>query len=295
VAPITGRVGLRLVDPGNTVFSGTGSTLVVITQLAPITVVFNVAEDSLPEIQKQLKGGRKLPVDIYDRSDSKKINSGTLSSVDNQIDTTTGTLKFRAQVSNADYALVPNQFVNARLLVKTLENVVQIPAVAVQQNGTQAFVYLVHPAPAKPANAQNGEGSKESGGKESGAAASGNAAPKGPSVQVTVQNITVLTSNDTVAAVTGLQPGQQVATSGFDRLENNAVATVQQNKAASKATGNHNGVGADSPASGTAGNGASSNAGSDSSAGSGNGTSGSSSSQGSGSGSGSGSGGKGGQ
>ena len=123
VSPITGRVGLRLVDPGNTVFSGAGTTLAVITQVQPITVVFNVSEDALPQIQDQLHTRRALPVDAYDRSNDKKIETGRLTSLDNIIDTSTGTVKFRANFDNKGLVLFPNQFVNARLLVKTLENV----------------------------------------------------------------------------------------------------------------------------------------------------------------------------
>ena len=119
-SPISGRVGLRLVDPGNIVFSGTGTTLAVVTQLQPITVVFNVSEDALPQIQDQLHTRRALAVDAFDRSNDKKLSSGLLNSVDNVIDTATGTVKFRANFGNRDLVLFPNQFVNARLLVKTL-------------------------------------------------------------------------------------------------------------------------------------------------------------------------------
>jgi membrane fusion protein, multidrug efflux system len=207
VAPISGRVGLRLVDPGNTVFSGTGSTLVVMTQLSPITVVFNVSEDDLPQIQAQLKAGKTLEVDAYDRADLKEIAKGKLTSLDNQIDTTTGTLKFRATFANANLALFPNQFVNARLLVTTLKSVVLVPSAAVQQNGTQSFLYLVKPDPKNE-----------------------------KSVIVSVQNIAVLTSNETVNAVQGVGSGVTIATSGFDRLENGAHAVVQAAPPAAAAT-----------------------------------------------------------
>jgi multidrug efflux system membrane fusion protein len=120
VAPISGRVGLRLVDPGNTVFAGTASTLVVIAQLQPITVVFNVSEDDLAQVQAQLKGGRQLEVDAFDRANEKQIEAGKLTSLDNEVDTATGTVKFRAEFANKNLSLFPNQFVNARLLVNTL-------------------------------------------------------------------------------------------------------------------------------------------------------------------------------
>ncbi len=235
VSPISGRVGLRLVDPGNTVFSGTGSTLVVVTQLQPITVVFNVSEDDLPQIETQLKSHKTLEVDAYDRSDQKQIAKGTLSSLDNQIDTTTGTLKFRATFQNPGNSLTPNQFVNARLLVKTLQNVVLVPSAAVQQNGTQAFVYVVKESTGK----EEAEGNQESGGSKE---ASGNK-PAGNqrSGTVSVQNITVLTSNEKVNAVQGLQPNVMLATSGFDRLESGAHVQIQKVSAGAANTGVSNG------------------------------------------------------
>ena len=184
IAPISGRVGLRLVDPGNTVFSGSSSTLVVITALQPITVVFNVSEDDLPSVQAQLKGKKVLAVDAFDRGNDKLLESGKLTSLDNQIDTTTGTVKFRATFANTDFGLFPNQFVNARLLLTTLQNTTLVPNAAVQHNGTAAFVYVV-----KPDNT------------------------------VSVQNIVTTTNDDNNTAVTGLGSGVTLATSGFDRLE----------------------------------------------------------------------------
>jgi multidrug efflux system membrane fusion protein len=192
VSPITGRVGLRLVDPGNTVFAGSASTLVVITQLQPITVVFNVSEDDLTQVQAQLRGGHVLEVDAFDRSFDKRIEAGKLTSLDNEVDTTTGTVKFRAEFANKKLSLFPNQFVNARLLVKTLRQVTLAPSAAVQHNGTNAFVYIV-----KPGNT------------------------------VTVQQVTELTSSDQETAVQGLNAGVKVATSGFDRLENGVAVTVR--------------------------------------------------------------------
>ena len=195
VSPISGRVGLRLVDPGNTVFAGSGSTLVVITELQPITVVFDVSEDDLPQVEAQLKSGRTLNVAAFDRAFDKKIESGTLTSLDNEIDTTTGTIKFRATFPNRALNLYPNQFVNAQLLVKTLRKVTLVPSAAVQHNGTTAFVYEIKP------------------GKTGNTAA--------------VQNLTVLSSNDQETAVQGLNAGVTVATSGFDRLENGVSVTVR--------------------------------------------------------------------
>ena len=216
-APITGRVGLRLVDPGNTVFSGSSSTLAVITQLQPITVVFNVSEDDLPQVQQQLKTQKALTVDVFDRGDDKQLESGKLSALDNQIDTTTGTLKFRATFNNKGLDLYPNQFVNARLLVKTLTNVVLVPTAAVQHNGTAAFVYIVtQGGPAKPAP------------NEQKPAPGAPAQPAPPSATVHVQAINVLATNEKEAAVEGINSGVSLATSGFDRLENGATVQVHQ-------------------------------------------------------------------
>ena len=192
VSPINGRVGLRLVDPGNTIFSGSSSTLAVITQLQPITVVFNVSEDDLPRVQTQLVGDNKLTVDVFDRANEHHLESGTLTSLDNQVDTTTGTVRFRAEFPNKDMSLFPNQFVNARLLVQMLKGVTLIPTPAIQHNGTADFVYLVK-----------------------------------PDSTVAVQNVSTLSADEQNTAVKGLDPNVQIATSGFDRLENGVHVQVR--------------------------------------------------------------------
>jgi membrane fusion protein, multidrug efflux system len=206
VAPIAGRVGLRLVDPGNTVFSGSSSTLVVITALQPITVVFNVSEDDLPSVQQQLKVQKSLEVDAFDRANDKQIEAGKLTSLDNQIDTTTGTIKFRATYANKALDLFPNQFVNSRLLLKTLQNAVLVPNAAVQHNGTAAFVYIV---------------TKDKKGDDT----------------VAVQNVVEEGNDDTNTAVTGVNTGVTLATSGFDRLEPGVKIRVAANKGAKGASG----------------------------------------------------------
>ena len=142
-APIAGRVGLRLVDPGNVVQSDGSVTLAVITQIEPITVIFTIPEDSLGQVEARLNARAKLPVDAFDRTALTKIASGTLLTIDNQIDTTTGTVKGRALFANTNDALFPNQFVNTRLLVNTLEGVTLVPSSAIQQNGQASFVYLI--------------------------------------------------------------------------------------------------------------------------------------------------------
>jgi multidrug efflux system membrane fusion protein len=144
VSPVTGRVGLRQVDPGNYVQTSDTNGIVVVTQEQPISVIFSVTEDSLPSVVKQFKPGTQLPVQAYDRSHTTLLATGTLTNVDNQINTTTGTVNMRATFPNEDFALFPNQFVNARLLVDTLHNVVRVPVAAVQQGAPGTFVYVIN-------------------------------------------------------------------------------------------------------------------------------------------------------
>ena len=190
-SPISGRVGLRLVDPGNTVFSGSSSAIVVITQLQPITVVFNVSEDSLGQVRDQILRRRALPLDVLDRSQMSKLAAGKLLTLDNQVDTSTGTVRFRGQFDNRALTLYPNQFVNARLLVKTLKGAVLIPTAAVQRNGAQAFVYTIDNGTAK------------------------------------IRNVTELSTEDNVAAVTGVNAGAVVSVTGFDKLLDGSKVNVQ--------------------------------------------------------------------
>ncbi|MGA7218923.1 MAG: efflux RND transporter periplasmic adaptor subunit [Candidatus Sulfotelmatobacter sp.] len=192
VSPINGRVGLRLVDPGNVVQSSGGTVLAVVTQLQPITVIFTVAEDSLAQVQAHTKHGKKLSVDAFDRTQQTKIGTGKLLTYDNQIDTTTGTVKMRALFDNKNDALFPNQFVNARLLVDTEQGVTLIPTSAIQHNGQTAFVYVIQNDTAQIRNIKTG------------VAEGGN------------------------TAVTGINPGDVVANSSFDKLQNNSKITVSK-------------------------------------------------------------------
>ena len=189
-SPIGGRVGLRLVDPGNLVTANGTTSLAVITQIQPITVVFTVAEDHLNEVLGQLRHGAKLPVEAWDRQNHSRLATGQLVTIDNQIDTTTGTVKLRAIFDNRDSALFPNQFVNTRLPLTTVQNQILIPSSAVQHNGESAFVYLIQSGQAKMATVKPGA------------------------------------SDSGIVAVDGLHPGDIVANSSFEKLQDGSKITV---------------------------------------------------------------------
>jgi multidrug efflux system membrane fusion protein len=142
-APISGRVGLRLVDAGNIVHATDASGLLVITQLQPISVIFSLPQDQLPPVLAKLRAGAELPVDAYDRDDTAKIAAGKLATIDNQIDPTTGTYKLKSIFSNEDNTLFPNQFVNVHLLVDTKHNLTIVPAAAIQRGPQGTYVYAV--------------------------------------------------------------------------------------------------------------------------------------------------------
>jgi len=144
-APVSGRLGLRQVDPGNIVRASDPNGLVVITQLKPITVVFTIPQDSLPGVMKRLRGGDRLTVEAYDREKKVRLASGVLLTVDNQIDPATGTVKLKAEFPNDDSSLFPNQFVNARMLLDTQRGVTVVPTAAVQRSARGTFVYVVSP------------------------------------------------------------------------------------------------------------------------------------------------------
>jgi multidrug efflux system membrane fusion protein len=199
ISPVDGRVGLRQVDPGN--YVQVGDALVIVTQLHPISVVFSLPEDDLPQIQARLRAGASLPVIAFDRSGTTRIATGTLSTLDNQIDTTTGTVKLRAGFDNADETLFPNQFVNARLLADTQQDVVTVPVAAVQHGAPGAFVYLV-----------------------------------GAGDTVAVRPIRTGASDGGMVAVTdGLVPGDRVVVDGTDRLRDGAHVTVAGGNGAGQA------------------------------------------------------------
>ncbi len=191
-APITGRVGLRLVDPGNIVHASDSGGLVVLTQLQPIAVVFTIPADQLPPVLAQMHAGQKLAVDAEDRERKVKLASGTLVAVDNEIDTTTGTVRLKAQFDNEDGALFANQFVNARLLVRTLSKALLVPAAAIQRSPQSTFVWVVL-----------------------------------PDSKVETRNVTVLlTEGDRVAISGPVQPGDPLVVDGVDKLQPGSTVTV---------------------------------------------------------------------
>ena len=145
VSPVSGRVGLRQVDPGNYVQTSDPNGIVVVTQLQPISVIFTLPEDNLPEVMKRVRAGATLPVTAYDRTGTTELATGKLETVDNQIDTTTGTVKLRAMFDNEQEILFPNQFVNIKLLVNTMHDTDIVPSAAIQRGAPGTFVYVVKP------------------------------------------------------------------------------------------------------------------------------------------------------
>jgi multidrug efflux system membrane fusion protein len=192
-APITGRIGLRLVDLGNIVHAADTTGLAVITQLQPIAVDFSIPEDSLPQVIQDMRKGQELPVDAYDRELKTRLAAGSLETFDSQIDQTTGTIKLKSIFPNTDYSLFPNQFVNVRLLVDTRRDTVLVPAAAIQRNPQGAFVYVV-----KPDNT------------------------------VELRTVTIgATQGDVVALDSGVTPGEILVTDGLDKLAAGARVSVQ--------------------------------------------------------------------
>jgi membrane fusion protein, multidrug efflux system len=194
-APITGTVGLRLVDPGNIVHAADTNGMIVITQLQPIQVQFTIPEDSLPQVLQKMRAGVQLPVDAFSRDNGTKLASGEFKTVDNQIDNTTGTAKLKAVFRNEDYTLFPNQFVNIRLKVDTLTQRLVVPVVAIQNGQQGTFVYTVDPETSK----------------------------------VHLKTVKVgVTDEDTAEIVSGLTEQDQVVVDGTDRLDEGTLVRVRK-------------------------------------------------------------------
>ncbi len=193
-SPIDGRVGLRTVDPGNIVPANGTTGIATITQLQPITVIFTMAEDFISDVVTQMRAGHKLRVDALSRDDQSELSQGTVLTLDNQIDTSTGTVRVRATFANKDNKLFPNEFVNAKLLVQMLMGVNIVPTAAIQHNNEISFVYVV--------NMQK--------------------------KTVESRDINVATSDGTNAAVTGVTPGETVVTDGFDKLQEGSKIVIRK-------------------------------------------------------------------
>jgi membrane fusion protein, multidrug efflux system len=201
VAPVSGRIGLRQVDQGNYVQVTDANGIVVITQISPISVIFSTPEDNLPQIAARMKSGATLPVTVFDRANAKQLAIGSLTTTDNQIDTTTGTFKLRASFANEDGVLFPNQFVNVRLLVDTLAGAVLVPTAAVQLGPNGNFAYVVK-----------------------------------DDESVTVRAIKIGPADSSRTAVTtGLAVGERVVIDGADRLREGAKVTVRNSPTAGAA------------------------------------------------------------
>jgi multidrug efflux system membrane fusion protein len=191
VSPVTGRVGLRQVDQGNYVQTSDANGLVVVTQLQPISVIFTLPEDALPQVIAAMRAG-PLTVTAFDRTNTKQLATGGLQTLDNQVDTTTGTVKIRANFPNADEALFPSQFVNAHLLVDTLQGVTLVPTAAVQRGAPGTYVYVV-----------------------------------GAGDAVSVRPVKIGAADATNTVITsGLKPGEQAVIDGADRLRDGAHVIV---------------------------------------------------------------------
>ena len=193
-SPLTGRIGLRLVDPGNIVHTTDTTGIAVITQEQPITVIFPIPEDSLQSVLKKLKAGEKLQVEAFDREQKQKVATGRLLTADNQIDTTTGTVKLKALFTNEDGSLFPNQFVNARVLMETMVGVTMVPSAAVQRSPKGTYVYLV----------------------------------KEEDQTVTVRWVKIgAVEGDSVSIAEGLSPPERVVVEGAERLKEGSKVEMQ--------------------------------------------------------------------
>ena len=201
-APVTGRVGLRQVNVGNYVQTADTGGLVVITQSSPISVIFSLPEDDIPQVLKRVNAGAKLPVTLYDRDNAAQVAEGALTAVDNMVNTTTGTVQLRAVFQNSDGRLFPNDFVNVRLRVDTLEGATLVPAAAVQHGAPGAFVYVV-----------------------------------GSDNTVSLRAVTTGAADaDQVAVLSGLKPGEQVVTDGAEQLKDGAQVSLPQANSPSSAS-----------------------------------------------------------
>ncbi|HEY2188915.1 MAG TPA: efflux RND transporter periplasmic adaptor subunit, partial [Caldimonas sp.] len=203
VAPVTGRVGLRPIDVGNYISAGDANGVAVITQLAPIDVLFSVPQDRVPEVQASVAAGTALAVAAFDRTRTRKLGDGVFATLDNLVDVQTGTVKAKARFPNADNALFPNQFVNVRLLLRSIDGAVVVPVTAMRNGPNGDFVYVV-------------------------------GADRTVSVRAVTRGIA---TNDVIAVTKGLAVGERVVTEGGDRLREGARVQLASDRPASGASG----------------------------------------------------------
>lgn len=216
-SPIDGVVGLRQVDPGNIVHAADATGLILVNQLQPITVVFTLPEDQLPQVLQLMHAGQQLQVEAYDRSESTHLASGKLLTIDNTIDSTTGTVKGKAVFANQDDALFPNQFVNVRLVLQERPDAIVIPAAAIQTGTEGTFVFLVKP----------GAGKQDS----NRATSASKADPEGgkPQSHVEVQPVAIdVTEGSQVILKSGLKPGDSVVVDGQEKLKDQSNVSTRQ-------------------------------------------------------------------
>ena len=226
-APFNGRVGLRQVDPGNIVHAADTTPMLILTQLQPIAVIFTLPEDQLQTVSQHMKNAT-LSVEAYSRDDQTKLATGKLTTIDNQIDPTTGTDKLKAVFDNKDNQLWPNQFVNANLLLETRKNATVVPTAAILRGPQGTFVYVV-----KPANT---------------AAAPGSASGTAPASTVEARPVTItLTQGNTAVVGSGLNPGDTVVTDGQDKLQTGSAITPRANAPSSTPGGQSGGSSSGSP------------------------------------------------
>jgi multidrug efflux system membrane fusion protein len=217
VAPVAGRVGLRTIDSGNYIGAGDANGVAVITQLAPIDVAFSVPQDRVPEVQASVAAGAKLAVAAFDRTRTKKLDDGTFMTLDNQVDVQTGTVKAKARFANPAATLFPNQFVNVRLLLRSVDNAVVVPVTALRHGPSGDFVYVIND-------------------------------DRTVSVRAVERGVS---TNETIALTKGLEVGERVVTEGGDRLKDGARVQLPSDRPASGAAGGRRGAsGASEPASG---------------------------------------------
>jgi len=236
-SPISGRIGLRLVDEGNLVHATDPNGLLVVTQIQPIAVYFYLREDDIQQVFQKVNSGQTLKVDALDTDANTVRATGTLLATDNQVDTTTGTLRFKAVFSNEDNSLFPNQFVNVRLLIDTLKGVVIVPAAAVQHGPDgEPFIYVAKKAPATQAAADDSSSGEKPAEKSEGAGPTSK--PSGEEQVVELRSVTVgHQEGDQTVITSGITPGEVVITDGVDKLQAGSKVMVRlQRPAATRAS-----------------------------------------------------------